>query len=542
MANLILGHCARVQPRHLEPFLASLRRTTFAGDVCLFVEDVVADTVAYLRAHGVIVCRAASSGPPAMATGASRYFNFLDYLARHDGTYANVLLVDPADTIVQSDPFAVPRPADIVFTRIRRRIGNSPADHSAVATGYGETMALNIRDCWVSNPSVTLASAAGMLRYLVAMTTQISSRDAVIAGPIDRGIHNHLVRMCPLAGAWVDVSDQFAVAIDGVADGAPEVTGQGILIDGRLVPIVTAWRDNTAICAHIAGAPRFHLGDDMRGPFPAPRLPPPISRPGTARNAIVAFFQKGRDDGWLPLFVNSLRCVAPETSVHCIGDFSQQEQDRLSLAGYTIHLVPAVALELCDNVAHVHLNETLEKLAADPEGAPDHVLVLDSMRAAFPRDPFASATIGLSVFCETRERIADNEYNRVRLAFYVAERDSRLPLPVVSSSALRGSLPVVRAFYQSLFAELLTRQDILSVTKVVQGAINKLCHLQQFGFPVIVHPNGAEVYFDFWESGLSIDARHGLRVGGTVPGVVLGGHPESTLMIRLRTDLGLQQG
>ncbi len=541
MANLILGHCARVQPRHLEPFLASLRRTTFAGDVCLFVEDVVADTVAYLHAHGVIVCRAASSGPPAMATGASRYFNFLEYLARRGGDYANVLLVDPADTIFQSDPFAAPRPADIVFTQMRRRIGNSAADHGAVAAGYGETVAVNIRDCLVSNPSVTMASASGMLRYLVAMTTQISSRDTVIAGAIDRGIHNYLVRMCPLADAWVDVGDQFAVAIDGVGGDALEVTAQDILVDGRLVPIVTAWQANMAIRAHVASSPQLHLSADMRGPFPAALLPPSVSRPGKARNAIVAFFQKGRDDGWLRLFVDSLRCVAPQTSVHCIGAFSQEEQDWLSHAGYTVHRGPAVALELCDNVAHVHLNEILEMLAMDPAGHPDQVLVLDSMRAIFPRDPFASATIGLSVFCETHERIGDNEYNRVRLGFYVPESDSRLPLPVVSSSALRGSLPVVRAFYQSLFAELLTRQDILSVTRVVQGAINKLCHLRQFGFPVIVHPNGAEVYFDFWESGLSIETRHGFRVGGTVPGVVLGAHPETSLMIRLRTDLGLQQ-
>ena len=542
MANLILGHCARVRPRHLEPFLASLRRTTFAGDVCLFVEDVVADTVAHLRAHGVIVCRAASSGPPAMAMGATRYFNFLDYLASRAGGYANVLLVDPVDTIFQSDPFAAPRPADIVFTHIRRRIGNSPVHHSAVATGYGETVARNIRDCWVSNQSVTLASGFGMLRYLVAMTMQISSRDTVIAGAIDGGIHSYLVHMCPLADAWVDVADQFAVAIDGVTGDALEVTGQGILVDGRLVPVVTSWQDNMAIRAHIAGAPRFHLDAEMRGPFPAALLPPSVARSAPARNTIVAFFQKGRDDGWLRLFVNSLRCVAPETSVHCIGDFTQPEQDWLSGAGYTVHLAPAVALELCDNIAHVHLNETLEKLAADPAGAPDQVLVLDSMRAVFPRDPFASMTIGLSVFSETHERIADNEYNRARLGFYVAERDSRLPLPVVSSSALRGSLPVMRSFYQSLFAELLTRQDILSVTRVVQGAINKLCHLRRFGFPVIVHPNGAEVYFDFWESGLSIDTRHGFRVGGTVPGVVLGAHPETALMIRLRTDLGLQQG
>ena len=532
MTNLILGHCARVQARHLEPFIASLRRTAFTGDVCLFVEDIVADEVARLRAFGIIVCRAASSSPPAMTAGASRYFNFLNYLAARGEDYANVLLVDPADTIFQSDPFAIPRPADIVFTQIRRRIGNSPDDNNAVVLAYGETMARNVRDFMVSNPSVTIASASGMLRYIAAMTTGISSRDTIISGAIDRGVHNCTVRMHPLANAWVDADDRFAIAIEGIADGVLAIAEQDILIDGRLVPIVTAWRSNPRIGAHVAEAPRFRL------PFPPAAASPPVS----SRNTVVAFFQKGRDEDWLPYFVKSLRCAAPETAVHCIGDFSQQEQDILAHGSCTSHPVPAVGRDVCDNVAHVHLNETLQVLAADPAGPPDQVLVLDTMRAVFPRDPFATATIGLSVFCESHERIADSDYNRTRLGFYIPEGDSGLLLPVISSAALRGSLPVLRAFYQALFAELLTRQDLLSVTKVVQGALNKLCHLGRFAFPVIVHPNGAELYFDHWESGLSIDSRHGFRVGGTVPGVVLGSHLLTRAMIELRTDLGLPQG
>ena len=476
-----------------------------------------------------------------MTAGASRYFNFLDYLAARCQDIANVLLVDPVATLFQSDPFAIVRPADIVFTRRRRRIGNSPEDHDAVVVGYGETMARNVRDCMVSNPSVTIASASGMLRYLAAMTTQISSRDTMIAGTIDRGVHNYLVRMHPLANALVDADDQFAVAIEGVADDALELADQGILIDGRLVPIVTAWRGNTRISAHVAQAHRFRFDADMRGPFAAAASPPPVSPRMSARNAIVAFFQKGRDEDWLPYFLQSLHCVAPDTVVHCVGDFGPQVQEMLAHASCTSHPVPAVGPDVCDNVAHVHLNETLQILAADPAGPPDQVLVLDTMRAVFPRDPFAAATIGLSLFCESHQRIADSDYNRTRLGFYLPEGDSRLPLPVVSSSALRGSLPVLRGFYQALFAELLTRQDLLTVAKVVQGALNKLCHLGHFSFPVIVHPNGAELYFDFWESGLSINSRHGFRVGGTVPGVVLGSHLLTKAMVELRTDLGLPQ-
>ena len=92
---------------------------------------------------------------------------------------------------------------------------------------------------------------------------------------------------------------------------------------------------------------------------------------------------------------------------------------------------------------------------------------------------------------------------------------------------------------RQLFKELVGRTDLLSIHKVVQGAVNKLCRLGDLGFPVIVHPNGAEAYFDFWPSGLAIDTRHGVRVGGTVPSVVLGGHTETSLMLKLRIDLNL---
>ena len=102
-------------------------------------------------------------------------------------------------------------------------------------------------------------------------------------------------------------------------------------------------------------------------------------------------------------------------------------------------------------------------------------------------------------------------------------------------------MPTVREFYRRLFAELIGRPDLLSMHKVVQGAVNKLCHFGDLGFPVIMHPNGAEVYFDFWPSGLAIDTRHGVRIGGSVPAVVLGGNPETPLMIKLRIDLSLSE-
>ncbi|MBV8399973.1 MAG: hypothetical protein JOZ17_14730, partial [Acetobacteraceae bacterium] len=105
----------------------------------------------------------------------------------------------------------------------------------------------------------------------------------------------------------------------------------------------------------------------------------------------------------------------------------------------------------------------------------------------------------------------------------------------------RGSLPVLREFYRRMFSELVARTELLSIPKVVQGAVNKLCYVGELGFPLTAYPHGAEVYFDLLGSDLAIDTRYGVRIGGTVPGLVLAGHPETPLMLKLRIDLNLAE-
>jgi hypothetical protein len=197
-------------------------------------------------------------------------------------------------------------------------------------------------------------------------------------------------------------------------------------------------------------------------------------------------------------------------------------------------------LEMVESIAHFHLNQALEALAADAAQRPAQVLLLDNMRIVFMRDPFDSKTIGLSLFAEGSHRIADSDDQRQRLACFVPEESSRLPLPVVSSALLRGPLPVVQQFYRSMLIELTGHENTFSITRLVQGVFNKLSYFGGLRFPVIVHPNGAEAYFDHvGETQLSIDTRHGVRINGATPSVVLGEHPETLLMIKLRTDLGL---
>jgi hypothetical protein len=317
-----------------------------------------------------------------------------------------------------------------------------------------------------------------MLRYLAAMTHQLAGRTGPISGPIDQAIHNYVVHMRPLGGAWLSRT-------------------------GATVP----------------------------GP----------AAPSSAGDAVLAFYHRERDAGWLHLFLGSLRCVSPSVAAHCIGDFDQDELAILGRYNCTPYVVPATELAIAENVAHFYLSQVLDRLSAAAT-PPDQVLLIDNMRAVFPRDPFRARTVGLSVFCEGPARIADSGYNRARLELFVPPDEQLLRNPVVSSMVLRGGLPVLREFYRRMFLELTGRAELLQVHKVVQGVVNKLCHAGQLDFPVTAYPNGAEVYFDFLGSDLAIDTRHGVHIGGAVPGVVLADHTETPLMLKLRIDLNLGEG
>ena len=531
--NLIMGYCARPSFAHLEPFIASLRHTTFAGDLCLLIEDVAAETVERLRALGVIVERAGPSAQQSMTAMSSRFFSYLDYLVRHDDGDGSVMLVDPSTSIVQADPFAAPLPADIVYTGEQRRIGETPAVRAAVVQAYGEAVAHNIRDCAVANASTTLGSLSGMLRYLTAMTHQLGGRTTPITGTIDQGVHNYVVHMRPLAGAWLDPTDRIAVALDTVPDGAVEIVEQSVLIGGKTVPVLSRWDASAKLTQHVRTSSRYR---------PDESVPPPVPRPASAtRDAVVAFYQRQRDAGWLELFLGSLRCVSHAIEVHCLGDFDKGELEILTRYRCTAHAVPATEPAIAENVAHLYISQVLERIASGGTAQPAQVLVLDSVRAVFPRDPFLTKTIGLSVFCEGPMRIGESGYNRHRLGLFVQLDERRLREPVVSSMVLRGALPILREFYRRMLIELVGRAELLKTHKVMQGVVNKLCHAGDLGFPVIAHPNGAEVHFEFLASKLAVDTRHGVRIGGTVPGVVLSGHRESRLLLKFRIDLNLPE-
>lgn len=540
--NLIMGLWSNLPFDGLERFIASLRNTTFDGDVCVFVDSVPAATVRALHACGVIVERASRFALPQTNYQGSRYHSYQDFLGRFGGDYANVMITDLRDVIFQSDPFARPLPADVVFAQERRRLGDCPTNRSWIVQTYGEAMADNLQHCMVSCSGTTFGTVHGMQQYLAVMINEIAGRPMPILGGLDQAIHNYLIRMRPLRNAWCDPTDSIVATMSYVPDDAIRIDPRGVLIDGRLVPVIHQWDRKANLRHYIDASPQFRLDRQAQ-----PRYPVAWRHGGGATqqaqaagfDAVICFHHRDRDTPWLEPFLASLRAVGFAGDIHCIGALDEAACAVLARHGAIAHPIAIDEGDVdVDNVAHFHISRLLDELAARTV-QPDQVLVVDTMRAGFLRDPFLGKTIGLSVFCEGPVALGDSDYNLQRLGFFVEVDDTWRRQPIVSSAVLRGRLDVVRQFYRRLMAELVGRRELLAVAKVVQGAFNKLCHKGDLGFPVIVHPNAAEVYFEIWPQSLTVDIRLGVRVGGTVPAMVVNPFHPTPLMDMLKASLHL---
>jgi hypothetical protein len=130
-----------------------------------------------------------------LAPTESRFIHFLDFLERHD--YGRVLVTDVRDVLFQGDPFVdLPRHGLAVSMEDPQfRIGTESFNAGWVRAAFGEAMLRRLAECRVSCSGVTYGDRAVMLRYLVQMVDEILSLGLAASGRsgVDQGVHNVLL-------------------------------------------------------------------------------------------------------------------------------------------------------------------------------------------------------------------------------------------------------------------------------------------------------------------------------------------------------------
>lgn len=235
-SQLILGAAVGYDVEQLAPFLESLRRSGYRGDIALIVDasmrerlsaSPVLDGVELLGVPYWARCRTPVFHPrnlrslpwlPLQLSGwlgmqaapraqaerwackffhpqISRYFVFRDYLVAHP--YQRVLLSDVRDVLFQSNPFETlpQRGLAVSMESTQYAIAEEPWNSSWIRTGYGNDMLRTVGDNPVSCAGVTYGDGNAMRRYLDLMIDELLSLPwrATLRAGMDQGVHNVLL-------------------------------------------------------------------------------------------------------------------------------------------------------------------------------------------------------------------------------------------------------------------------------------------------------------------------------------------------------------
>ena len=223
----------------LEPFVETLRATSFDGDLVVFAAAMDGATLARLYAAGIEVVRPRRSGlerlispfqshpriasrlrwSPARgligaagthtldrqrtnahaasvlaAPDVARYFWYQEYLRMRGARYRNAMLSDARDVIFRGDPFGF-EVGDAVHFFLESgdvRIGDSAYNRSWLEVAYGPEVLEELSERPISCSGVTIGPVEGVRAYLEAMVDELSRLPRHVNG-IDQGVHNVVV-------------------------------------------------------------------------------------------------------------------------------------------------------------------------------------------------------------------------------------------------------------------------------------------------------------------------------------------------------------
>jgi len=221
--DLILTTLHRVQYEYVAPFILSLERTGFSGDVAVFASALDNGCISELQRQGAIVMPFKFRGKRTrqewarlwplwrwfFATGAAaptkerlahgvfhlcyrRHLLYLEFLRRHGADYDRVMLADARDVFFQMDPFSWNPTAGVHFVlEDGTRLGHCQLHRRWLTCQFGKAFADRHAEAIASCAGTTFGSAGGIGAYLeqmVALTMQARNLAKTYGG--DQGIHN----------------------------------------------------------------------------------------------------------------------------------------------------------------------------------------------------------------------------------------------------------------------------------------------------------------------------------------------------------------
>lgn len=265
--DLVIGAVRGYNFAQLRPFVVSLQRTNFHGDLVLLWSNLDAGTRSELEQHGVKLVRFDYRGSGALNSWSRfwpklrpvlrlpvgnsvrvtiykkilnlafvRYLHTLDFLETNRERYRNVLLTDVRDVIFQDDPFREPLPGTMTafLESPHMCYGREPMNDGWLLENYGPEISAALRGQRITCCGTIMGTEAGMIRYLQAFTGEILRLRSVAHGA-DTSVHNVLVRQT-LAGE-IAVAENFEGAVGTINSEAADFKADGLVLNTQQKPV-----------------------------------------------------------------------------------------------------------------------------------------------------------------------------------------------------------------------------------------------------------------------------------------------------------------
>jgi hypothetical protein len=274
--NLVLGAVRGYNYERLRPFVVSLKRTAFNGDLVLLWNSLSPETLADLKAQGVKLVHFSYRGSGALNSW-SRFWPWLapivrigngsawarkilksilplqtarflachDFLAAHQDEYQNVLITDVRDVLFQADPFSGFKGGLLVFEEDGKFLLADEKLHNApwVEELFGPEALAKIGRFPILCSGTIMGSVESMIRYLIEFEKLLRRARTVGTGGSDQGLHNYLCRA--ILDPWFQVSTNgtgpvltMTPSLQAGADFQVSSNGQILNANGLPVPVL----------------------------------------------------------------------------------------------------------------------------------------------------------------------------------------------------------------------------------------------------------------------------------------------------------------
>ncbi len=246
--NLVVGTATNYGKREIAPFVTSLRRTGFNGDIILFVTEVDPPAKQFLAEQRVRLERWDGMFLP-FDVQLGRFVTYYNFLARlsletSHHSYDWIFLTDVRDVFFQQDPFSPEPETDVlVFLEDESKcLGSCNFNSAWIRSAFGEPMLAKMAAQRISCSGTVLGSWHGILEYLLIMQilTTHTAREARFLKGVDQGIHNVVVHEKLLRSCSAVPNGERVLTLGYVPEKDVQITSNGKIADrkGRISQVI----------------------------------------------------------------------------------------------------------------------------------------------------------------------------------------------------------------------------------------------------------------------------------------------------------------